>query len=284
MKSKSTLTTEELPPLSLIGEGGGQDFTAGEPERYVATGIKPLDDLILGVVAGEMTLIAGAPGQGKTSLATQVLLTAAQDGRPAALLSLEMGRRAVRNRLVSSLTGIDMRTLRTREWESKKQQAQAVEAAEFLASIPLYVDDRSGLGPEAVYETITAWGKRGIEIGAVDYLQQMGGTGDNRVSQVGAAARAVKDGAKDADIPVICISSLNRNANSREDKRPRLSDLRDSGDIEFVIDTCLMFHYPEDDLMEDIRVCDIHVLKQRNGPTGIASCEFDKPKTMFRAR
>ena len=273
---------EQLPPLVKLAEGGGADFRSGKPERYVPTGLAPLDDLILGCVASEMILIAGAPGQGKTSLATQILLTAAQNGHPAALLSLEMGRLAVRNRLVSSLTGIDMQILRTRKWGSKKQQSQAVEAADFLASIPLYVDDRAGLGPEAVKETIVGWGQQGIEIGAVDYIQQMGGTGDNRVTQVGAAARACKDGAKAADIPIIAISSLNRSASQREDKKPRLSDLRDSGELEYVADTVLMFHYPEDDLMADVRVCDIYALKQRNGPTGIASCMFDKPRTQFR--
>lgn len=282
--TKTPTEADPLPPLALLGEGANEDFNSGVPEVYVPSGIKSLDDLILGAVAGECLLIAGAPGQGKTSLAVQWAERAAGEGIKSAILSLEMGRRALRNRLISSMTGIDMKVLRTREWASPKQRENAILAAEYLAGIPLYIDDRSGLDATKVYDTILAWKARGIGLGVIDYLQLMAGANESRVTQVGDAVRAIKSAAKDADLPIILLSALNRNANSREDKRPRVSDLRDSGDIEFVGDTILMFHYPDDDLMEDIRVCDVHVVKQRNGPTGIASMLFNKPATKFEAR
>lgn len=280
----TTTVADPLPPLALLGDGAQEDYESGVPEVYVPSGIPALDDLILGAVAAEVTLVAGAPGQGKTALAMQWVERAAAGGIPSAVLSLEMGRRALRNRLISTMAGVDMRILRTREWKNPKQKQAAMAAAEYLASIPLYVDDRSGLDADRVYASIMAWKERGIGLGVIDYLQLMAGANESRVTQVGDAIRAIKSGAKDADIPIILLSALNRNANTREDKRPRVSDLRDSGDIEFVGDTILMFHYPEDDLMADIRVCDIHVVKQRNGPTGIASTVFNKPATKFQPR
>lgn len=270
---------KKQPPLELLGEGAAVDYESGPPERFVPSGVKAIDKIILGAVNAELLLIAGNPGQGKTALAMQWATASAQNGLPSAILSLEMGKRALRNRLISGLTGIPMQVLRTREWPSDKHRQRAVEAAEYLASIPLYVDDRSGLNAVQVYETITAWKDRGIGLGFVDYIQRMGGDSDSRVQQVGEAVRAIKNAAKDADLPIVALSSLNRTGNTSE--KPRLSHLRDSGDIEFEADTILMFHYPDDDLYEDIRICDVHVMKQRNGPTGVASVRFNKPATRF---
>lgn len=272
----------ELPPLLRLGEGAVEDFEYGPPEKFVPSGIATLDALILGAVAGELLMIAGAPGQGKTSLAMQWAIGAAQNGIPSAIQSLEMGRRALRNRLISSMTGIQMSMLRTREWAGKKQKDLALQAAEYLNSIPLYVDDRSGLDGEQVYESIMGWKEQGIGLGVVDYLQRMGGSSESRVQQVGDAVRALKNGAKDADLPLLVLSSLNRTSGTND--KPRMSHLRDSGDIEFEVDTLLMLNYPEDDLMDDQRVVDIYVVKARNGPTGIAEAIFNKPATRFEAR
>lgn len=275
-------TKNKTPALSRLGDGAAEDFESGPPEKFVPSGIATLDALILGAVAGEMLMIAGAPGQGKTSLAMQWAITAAQGGIPAAIQSLEMGRRALRNRLISSLTGLPMSMLRTREWPGAKQKKLAIEAAEYLSQIPLYVDDRSGLDGQQVYDSVMAWKQQGIQLGVVDYIQRMGGISESRVQQVGEAVRFLKNGAKDADIPLIVLSSLNRSGGNGD--VPKMAHLRDSGDLEFETDTLLMFHYPEDDLMDDIRVCDIHVMKQRNGPTGIAEALFNKPQTRFEAR
>lgn len=278
---KKMLTPEPLP-LFRLGEGAVEDFEVGPPEKFVPSGIDSLDALILGAVAGEMLMIAGAPGQGKTSLAMQWAVTAAQNGIPSAIQSLEMGRRALRNRLISSMTGIQMSMLRTREWAGKKQKDMALQAAEYLNSIPLFVDDRSGLDGDQVYKSIMGWKEQGIGLGVVDYIQRMGGVSDSRVQQVGEAVRALKNGAKDADMPLIVLSSLNRMGSNGD--KPKMSHLRDSGDLEFETDTLLMFEYPEDDLMDEIRVVNIHVMKQRNGPTGIAEALFNKPATRFEAR
>lgn len=276
---ESNQTKIKPPPLELLGATGAADYEAGQPERYVPSLLSPLDGLILGAVAGELVLIAGKPGDGKTSLALQWAVGAAQNGVPAGVLSLEMGRRSLLNRLVSGMTGIPMPMLRTRDWSSPAHKKRAIEAAEFLASIPLYVDDRSGLDAPRVYDTLRHWGQQGIGLAVVDYVQRMGGASESRNQQVGDAVRALKSGAKDADIPVLAISSLNRQGAGSE--KPRMSWLRESGDLEYEADSILMFHYPDDDENEDVRTCDIHVIKQRNGPTGVASVQFNKPATRF---
>lgn len=278
------LTTTKPPalPLDLLGDGAAADYDRQDAEVFVPSGLKVLDDMILGAVAGEVVLIAGKPSEGKTALAVQWAMNSAANAMPAAILSMEMGRRALRNRLISGLTGIGMTVLRTRQFANKKQRDKAKEAAAFLTSLPLYVDDRSGLDAGRVYDTIINWKAQGMGLGVIDYLQLMSGANESRVTQVGDAIRAVKAGAKDADLPVIILSSQNRSSSAGDSNRtPKLSDLRDSGDIEYVGDTILMFHYPEDDLYEDLRVCDIHVMKQRNGPTGVASVQFNKPATKF---
>ncbi len=278
----SMKTTNEGPPLELLGSGAGEDYERTDPEVYVPSGLAPLDALILGAVAGECLLIAGAPSQGKTALAMQWAINAASNhALKTAVLSMEMGKRALRNRLVSGMTGIPMTVLRTRQFASAQQRGQAKSAGEYLASIPLYVDDRSGLDANAAYSTITGWGRQGIGLAIVDYLQLMSGLNESRVTQVGDAIRSLKAAAKAADVPLIVVSSLNRNASRRDSVAPKLSDLRDSGDIEYVADTILMFSYPEEDYYDDIRAADIHVMKQRNGPTGVLSVRFNKPQTRF---
>lgn len=277
-------TETDLPPaLALLGEGAAHDYNLETPEVYRPSGLGPLDRMILGAVAGELLLVAGSPSQGKTSLAVQWALANAQEGVPSAILSMEMGRRALRNRLVSGLTGIDMQILRTRRWTSDQQRDSAIEAGAYLAEIPLYVDDRTGLDAAKVYKTIMSWKEQGIGLGVVDYIQQMSGASESRVTQVGDAVRAIKAAAKDADMPVIALSATNRTAANSDNREPRMSDLRDSGDLEFVADTIVMFHYPEDDKNEDVRLCDLHVMKQRNGPTGIVSVRFIKSATRFEA-
>lgn len=277
---KPTLKTSTTK-LELLGAGAEEDLGSATPEVYVPSGIQTLDDIILGSVAGELLLIAGDPGQGKTALAMQWAMTNAQNGNPSAIISLEMGRRALRNRLIAGLTGVPMRVLRTRQWENEKQRGQALQAAEYLNSLPLYVDDREMTNAETVYDAIYGWKEYGITLGVLDYIQQMSGANESRVTQVGDAVRAIKNAAKDTDLPMIALSSLNRGGGGGG--TPKKAWLRDSGDLEFVADTILMFHYPEDDEHDDVRVCDIHVLKQRNGPTGVASAKFFKSATRFES-
>lgn len=277
------LEKTKVPQPERIGVGAVADMEASEPEVYKPSGLKALDDMILGAVASELTLIAGPPSRGKTALAVQWIQHTAQEGDTAAILSMEMSRVALRNRLISSVTGLPMTMLRTKQWPSDGHRQSALDAADWLQTLPLLVDDRGGLDPQTAYDTLMQWSKWGVTLAVVDYIQQMSGSNDSRVVQVGDAVRAIKAAAKDSGMPVIALSATNR-ASASDNRQPKLSDLRDSGDLEFVADTVLMFHYPEDDEFEDVRVADIHVLKQRNGPTGIVPVQFRKPATRFEER
>jgi replicative DNA helicase len=270
----------DLPPLTRLGEGAAEDYEAGIPEKFVPSGFTPLDEYILGAISAELVLVGGKPGDGKTAFCTQWAIENAQAGGVSAIMSLEMGRRALRNRLVSQVSGVPMKMLRTKEWASEKHKKLALDAAEWLNELPLYVDDRSGLNPDQVYETIVSWKARGVTLGVVDYIQLLSGDNDSRVVQVGDAVKAVKNAAKDADIPIVGVASLNR-GEAGSDRPPRLRDLRDSGELEFVGDTIIMLHYPEDDKQEPIRIVDFHVLKNKNGPCGIASGLFNQAATRF---
>lgn len=252
-----------------------------KPVSFIPTPLAELDSLLIGWVNGELILLAGKPGDGKTSLAVQSLLVTAQNIGPAAILSLEMKQEGLKNRLIGQLTGLDRETILRRPW-SKTTEKQLQPAADYLSELPLYIDDRSGLSPERVYKSILSWREQGIVLGAVDYMQLIRSGNDSRAVQVSEAVQAVKEGARDADIPIIAISSTNRAAGQREEQIPRMSDLKESGDLEYTADCILMFRYPNGESdNQPILPADIHVKKQRNGPTGVVSVQFNKPATRF---
>lgn len=276
------LTTIEIPLPRSIGEIDDAAEAQG-PVRYVPTGISPLDNEILGVINSDLLVLAGKPGSGKTSLATQILENAALAGVKSGLISLEMSAYALRTRMISARTGIEFKALLKRQLSPRQKKAVLEARAEIKTmGQALFIDDRSGLDDEGIYRTIGAWKEMGFGLVAIDYLQLIRGKNESRQVQVGDAVKAVKAAAKDFDLPVILLSQLNRSSDAREDKEPRMSDLRDSGEIEQVADTIIMFHYPEDDEFESMRAIDVHVVKQRNGPTTVVSMIFNKRAFRFQ--
>lgn len=281
-----TLTPKTKAPVMHRFGGAMLDFLANpEPEQFRPSGIKGLDALILGAVPGEMIVIGGDAGDGKTTLAVQWLLSTAQEGTGAGMFSLEMTRRAVEQRLIAGLTGVPLHVLRTKTW-TEEQLGLVQQAAEFLHTLPLYSDDRSGLSADTIYDTLSYWKGQGIGLAVVDYLQNIQGTSENRVNDVGSSTAKIKAAAKDLDMPVILLSSLNRASGVRENKKPRKQDLRDSGAIEFVADTILMFYYPngQEDKQEPSREAEIHVLKNRMGAAGIVPVWFHQAEARFEDR
>lgn len=276
---KKSLPQSTIPAPFLIGDVAS-DLLHGKPQKYVPTGLDALDDIIVGAVHGELMLVAAKPGQGKTSLLMTILENAAKRNILGGVFSMEMGRRALTMRRIAGVSGVPIRTIRTGE-TSPKQKANIQKAAATLKNLPLYIDDRGGLSGPQIKDTMGLWKEMGIVAVGLDYIQLMSGENESRQVQVGEAVRAVKEGAVLYDLPVIALSQLNRASDARENKLPRMSDLRDSGELEQVADTILMFHYPEDDEDQAERVCDIHVVKQRNGPTGIASVRFMREQTRF---
>ena len=137
---------------------------------------------------------------------------------------------------------------------------------------------------EKIYTTSLEWKKEyGVKAIFLDYAQLVEGDSDNRQETIGQAARVFKQVAKELQLPFVALSQVNRAIDSRESRIPLLSDLRDSGQLEQVADTVLMFSYPNspDDDLDHVRECQIHVKKQRNGPTGIAHVQFNKRLTKF---
>lgn len=272
---------EEIPALRSIGDIDEAAAKEG-PVRYVPTGIAALDRVILGVINSDVTIIAGRPGQGKTSLGVQILENSAMASFKTGFLSMEMSAFALRMRMISARTGIDFFSL-LKGQISPKQRKAVIEARKDIQRMKdtLFIDDRGGLTDDDVYSTLGEWKKQGITMVGIDYLQLIRGRNESRQVQVGDAAKAVKAAAKAFDLPIILLSQLNRSGETREDKLPRLSDLRDSGEIEQVADTVLMFHYPDDDKEEPVRTVDIHVLKQRNGPSTRVSMRFNQQSFRF---
>lgn len=270
---------EAVPVLRKLGD---RKFFDRPLQPYVPTGLRGLDQIIRGVVETEVTLIAGDPGQGKTTLAVQILEAAAMSGVKSALLSLEMSQQAILSRLIAAKSGLDLRLILEHRLTPQEKKI-AVKAAAEIEDLDLYIDDRSGLSPDRVYRTLTQWKQEGVGVVAVDYLQSMKGEGDDVNLRVGDAVKAVKAAAMDAKLPLILLSSLNRSVNNRPEAMPRFSDLRGSGEIEFVADTIIMFYYPDapEDIMADVRHGKFVVLKQRNGPTGTADFDFYRKRGRF---
>lgn len=275
----------KVPKPKLLFEGA-VEWVRSDPIRFIETPLEPLNDIIVGLPSSELILIAAKPSQGKTALAMQMAANTAQEGQTVGVFSMEMSRKQLGERLACSALGIDSNRLRKR-WKEPLSEAEQSAIEEFyqdMANLPLLVDDRGGLSAEKIYAASLAW-KKDFDVKAIflDYVQLIEGGDDNRQEAIGSAARIFKQIAKELEIPFVALSQLNRAMDTRESRVPRLSDLRDSGQLEQVADTVLMFSYPNspDDDLDNLRECQIHVKKQRNGPTGIAHVQFNKQHTIF---
>ena len=165
--------------------------------------------------------------------------------------------------------------------------AAQMSRAEGLAGQPVWIDDRPGQTAPMIAATARRFARRhGVRFVVVDYLQLVRpeNTKEPRYLQVGAAAKRLKDLAREAGICVVCLAQLNREVESRGDGRPRLSDLRDSGEVEQDADVVMLLHRLEDDESKPIHEVDLIIAKNRNGPTGDVQLEFHRPFTRFEAR
>ena len=286
----------------------------------ITTGLDSLNGKIGGLHKSDLVIVAGRPGMGKSSLATNVGFAAAkrflQDqedgiepaksaGAPVALFSLEMSADQLATRILAEQSGISSENLRMGRISQQEFRSLARAAGE-LQSLPLYIDDTPGLTIAALRARARRL-KRQKSIGMVivDYLQLLqgsgkGSSGDNRVQEISEISRGLKQLAKELDVPVIALSQLSRAVEQREDKRPQLSDLRESGSIEQDADIVL-FIYREDYYLAARQPADDHpeidkwreemarvyglaeilVAKQRHGSTGKVRVKFDSRITKF---
>jgi replicative DNA helicase len=250
----------------------------------VPTGFYDLDRMTAGLQAGDLIVLAARPSMGKTALAINIAEhVALNEGLPVAVFSMEMGAAQLAVRIVGSIGRIDQGHLRTGKL-TDEEWPRLTEAIEKLRNISLHIDESAGLTSSSVARQC---GKLGLIV--VDYLQLMSGStndGENRATELGEISRGLKMLARELQCPVIALSQLNRSVEQRPDKRPMMSDLRESGAIEQDADI-IMFIYRDEyytkDACKEPGVAEVIIAKQRNGPTGVVKLAFLKPITKFES-
>lgn len=255
-------------------------------ERALQTGILDLDRMLSGLWPGDSIVVAGRPSMGKSAFGLTVALHVATEyKRPVVLFSLEMSNELEANRVLSFATEINSNHIRNgRIAESSLHHLEA--AVKKYRDIPLYLDDKPSVSIGHV-RSVTARIKRecgDLALVVVDYMQLMGSSERNREREIAIISQSLKALAKDLSIPVISLSQLNRMLEQRNDKRPQLSDLRESGAIEQDADV-VIFLYRDDYYNRDSKdagTIELIVGKNRSGQTGTAKALFDRELTRFR--
>ncbi len=253
--------------------------SVGDVPEGLKTGLKPFDELHGALQASRLYVLAARPGMGKTSLALQVALKAAESG-PVYVASLEMSAEDLIERAVALLARLDATLLR--EGTMGDWQWPAIQrAAQQITKLPLFIDDAANVTPAELKARVRAFARKHGQpaLVVVDYLQRLSSpdTGTkNRAERVGEGSWACKSIAKQHRAPVLLLSQLNRACEQRSDKRPLLSDLRESGDIEQDADAVLAvyrdaYYHAESAQGDD---AEIILLKNRHGSTGTASVRF----------
>ena len=257
----------------------------------VPSGFYDLDRLTAGFQAGDLIVLAARPSMGKTALAINIAEhVALNEGLPVAVFSMEMGAAQLAVRVVGSIGRIDQSHLRTGKL-TDDEWPRLTEAIEKLRSIPFHIDESAGLSSGELRASSRRLARQCGKLGliVVDYLQLMSGSSndsENRATELGEISRGLKMLAKELQCPVIALSQLNRSVETRPDKRPMMSDLRESGAIEQDADI-VMFIYRDEyytkEACKEPGVAEIIIAKQRNGPTGMIKLAFLKPITKFES-
>ncbi len=257
----------------------------------VPTGFIDFDRMTSGLQPGDLVVLAARPSMGKTALAINIAEhVALHEQLPVAVFSMEMGASQLAVRIVGSIGRIDQGHLRTGKL-SDDEWPRLTEAIEKLRNVSLHIDETPGLTPSELRANARRLARQCGKLGliVVDYLQLMSGSGgsngDNRATEIGEISRGLKMLAKELQCPVIALSQLNRSVEQRTDKRPMMSDLRESGAIEQDADV-IMFIYRDDYYNKDSKepgVAEVIIGKQRNGPTGTVKLAFLKPLTKFES-
>lgn len=281
------------------------------------TGVKSylidLDEMMGGFQPSDLIILAARPAMGKTALATNIAVNASSnkdDMKSVGLFSLEMASDQLANRVIADIAGVPSNLLR-RGKVSARDVEKAIRAFHGLRDVPLMLDDTPALSISAIRARARRLKRqKGLDLVIVDYLQLMKGTGrsDNRVQEVTEISQGLKAMAKELNVPVIALSQLSRAVEQREDKRPLLSDLRESGSIEQDADV-VMFLYREEyylsksapeqranegrvafserlenweqAISNKLGVAELIIAKQRHGPVGTINLHFNSETTKF---
>jgi replicative DNA helicase len=255
----------------------------------VPTGYTKLDEMTSGLQAGDLVIIAARPSMGKTALALNIAEHVAVDnGLPVAIFSMEMSATQLAMRMLGSIARVDQHKMRTGRLNDK-EWGELSEAMGKLHETPIYIDEGGALTALEVRARARRLKRQYSKLGliVIDYLQLMSSSsqGENRATEISEISRSLKGMAKELEVPVVALSQLNRAVDQRPDRRPVMSDLRESGAIEQDADV-ILFIYREvvykPDLPDDQRgIAEVIVGKQRNGPIGTIKLTFLGQHTRF---
>ncbi len=269
-----------------------QNRQAGVVVSGVSTGLPNLDNVTTGLQRGDLIVLAARPSMGKTSLAINIAEHVAIESeahQPVAIFSMEMSAEQIAQRILSSQSEVDSQAMR-KGTLSDDEWRRIADGIDKVSNAPLFIDDTPAL-------TVTALASRARRLTArhgrlglivVDYIQLMpgnGGRNENRVSALSEVSRGLKALARELDVPIIVLSQLNRQVDSRTDKRPFMSDLRESGAIEQDADV-VMFIYRDvvyDKATAYPEMAELIISKQRNGAIGTLRAKFNGSNTRFKA-
>lgn len=261
--------------------------------RGIPTGYPDMDNILAGFQKSDLVILAARPSIGKTTLALDLARqVAVKEKVPVGIFSLEMGADQLIDRMLAAQSGVDLWRLRTgrlKTGEGDDDFERIGQAMGVLSEAPIFIDDAGSanvMEMRTMARRLQSEHKVGLII--IDYLQLMEGrsrSGDNRVNEISEISRALKQLARELNIPIIALSQLSRNVESRSPQIPKLSDLRESGSIEQDADV-VMFLYREDREKPDTpnkNIVEVHIAKHRNGPVGKLSLYFKEESTTFKS-
>ncbi|MCB1827741.1 MAG: replicative DNA helicase, partial [Coxiellaceae bacterium] len=273
--------------LSLATDKIDTLYRSGKAITGLATGFNDFDKMTSGLQAGDLVIVAGRPSMGKTVLGMNIAEHAAiKEEKPVLVFSLEMPSEAIALRLMSSLGRIDQHRIRTGRLNDD-DWPRVTSAVSMLSEANMYIDDTPALSPNEVRSRARRLAREhgGLSLIVIDYLQlmQVPGAKENRATEVSEISRSLKAIAKELNVPVIALSQLNRSLESRTDRRPVMSDLRESGSLEQDADV-IVFIYRDEVYHEDSPdkgIAEIIIRKHRNGPIGDFRLTFLGKYTRF---
>jgi replicative DNA helicase len=275
--------SEDYLRLSEIMEGALDEIDAinsrGGQLTGVPTGFADLDQLTNGLHPGQLVIVAGRPSLGKSALAVDFLRSAAiKHGLPSCIFSLEMGRNEITMRLLSAESRVPLHSMRSGTMTDQDWTRLARRMGE-VSSAPLFIDDSPNMSLMEIRAKCRRLKQRhDLRLVIVDYLQLMSSPRrvENRQQEVSEFSRSLKLLAKELDVPVVALSQLNRGPEQRADKKPQLSDLRESGSLEQDADVVILLHREDAYERESPRAgeADLIVAKHRNGPTATVTVAF----------
>ena len=262
-------------------------YRSDEAITGLPTGFDDFDEMTSGLQQSDLVIIAGRPSMGKTALGMNIVENVAVNvKKPVLVFSMEMSGSSLAMRLMSSLGKINQHKVRTGKLDDHDWQ-NLTESLGKLSEAPIFIDDTPALSPAEVRARARRLAKEqgGLGMIMVDYLQlmQIPGMNENRTLEISTISRNLKALAKELDVPVVALSQLNRSLEQRADKRPVMSDLRESGAIEQDADL-IVFIYRDEVYYEDSRdkgSAEIIIAKQRNGPIGKVKLTFRGQYTRF---